>query len=89
LRRSASPLNGKAVVGGPVETLVELTHRVALLVVGSRGWGPIRRILLGSTAREVDPRGRRPVLVVPRGAATGEPGEQEPTTVEVAPRTVA
>ena len=35
---------GKAVVGSPVETLVELTHRVDLLVVGSRGWGPIRRM---------------------------------------------
>jgi hypothetical protein len=27
-----------------------------------------------------------PVLVLPRGAATGEPGEQEPITAETAPR---
>jgi len=80
---------GKAVVGSPVETLVELTHRVDLLVVGSRGWGPIRRILLGSTAARLVREAACPVLVLPRGAATGEPGEQEPTTVEIAPRATA
>jgi nucleotide-binding universal stress UspA family protein len=80
---------GKAVVGGPVETLVELTHRVDLLVVGSRGWGPIRRILLGSTAARLIREAACPVLVLPRGAATGEPGEHDPTTVEIAPRAAA
>jgi nucleotide-binding universal stress UspA family protein len=80
---------GKAVVGGAVETLVELTHRVDLLVVGSRGWGPIRRILLGSTAARLIREAACPVLVVPRGGATGQPGEQEPTTVETTPRTAA
>ena len=80
---------GKAVVGGPVETLVELTHRVNLLVVGSRGWGPIRRILLGSTAARLIREAACPVLVLPRGAATGEPGEHEPATVEIVPRTAA
>jgi nucleotide-binding universal stress UspA family protein len=80
---------GKAVVGSPVETLVELTHRVDLLVVGSRGWGPIRRILLGSTAARLIREAACPVLVLPRGAATGEPGEQEPIRVETAPRAAA
>jgi nucleotide-binding universal stress UspA family protein len=80
---------GKAVVGSPVETLVELTHRVDLLVVGSRGWGPIRRILPGSTAARLIREAACPVLVLPRGAATGEPGEHEPTTAEIAPRATA
>ena len=80
---------GKAVVGSPVETLVELTQRVDLLVVGSRGWGPIRRILLGSTAARLIREAACPVLVLPRGAATGEPGEEEPITVEAAPRAAA
>ncbi len=70
---------GEAVAGGPVETLVELTHRVDLLVVGSRGWGPIRRILLGSTTARLIREAACPVLVLPRGAATGEPGEHDPT----------
>jgi nucleotide-binding universal stress UspA family protein len=78
---------GKAVVAGPLETLVELTHRVDLLVVGSRGWGPIRRILLGSTAARLIRGAACPVLVLPRGAATGEPGEREPATVEIVPQT--
>jgi nucleotide-binding universal stress UspA family protein len=80
---------GEAIVGGPVETLVELTHRVDMLVVGSRGWGPIRRILLGSTAASLIREAACPVLVLPRGAATGEPGEHEPTRVEIAPRATA
>ena len=80
---------GKAIVGGPVETLVELTHRVDLLVVGSRGWGPIRRILLGSTTARLIREAACPVLVLPRGAATGEPGEHDPTRVEIAPRAAA
>jgi nucleotide-binding universal stress UspA family protein len=80
---------GEAVVGSPVETLVELSHRVDLLVVGSRGWGPVRRILLGSTAARLIREAACPVLVLPRGAATGEPGEQEPTTVGTAPRAAA
>jgi nucleotide-binding universal stress UspA family protein len=80
---------GEAVVGSPVETLVELSHRVDLLVIGSRGWGPVRRVLLGSTAASVIGAAACPVLVLPRGAATGQPGEQEPTTVDIAPRAAA
>src|SRR3954454_14191337 len=80
---------GRAVVGDPVETLVELTRRVDLLVVGSRGWGPIRRILLGSTAARLIREAACPVLVLPRGAATGEPGEHDPATVQIARRAAA
>jgi nucleotide-binding universal stress UspA family protein len=80
---------GKAIVGGPVETLVELSHRVDLLVVGSRGWGPVRRILVGSTAARLIREAACPVLVLPRGAATGEPGEHEPTRVESGSRAAA
>jgi hypothetical protein len=44
---------------------------------------------LGSTAARLIREAACPVLVVPRGAATGQPGEQEPTTVGIAPRTAA
>jgi nucleotide-binding universal stress UspA family protein len=80
---------GEAVIGNPVERLVELSHRVDLLAVGSRGWGPVRRILLGSTAASLIRAAACPVLVLPRGTATGQPGEQEPATVETARRTAA
>jgi nucleotide-binding universal stress UspA family protein len=39
---------------------------VDLLVVGSRGYGPIQRALLGSVSEELLARARHPVLVIPR-----------------------
>jgi hypothetical protein len=41
---------GDMVIGVPVDELLELSRRVELLVLGSRAWGPVRRILVGSTA---------------------------------------
>lgn len=38
-----------------------------LIVLGSRGRGPLRRALLGSTGRDVLHGATRPILVVPRG----------------------
>jgi nucleotide-binding universal stress UspA family protein len=70
---------GNAVIGSPVNELIELSRRVDLLVVGSRGWGPVRRILLGSTADSLIREAECPLLVVPRGA-TGDAGEHEQTT---------
>ena len=63
--------------GTAVEELTELSSRVDLLVVGSRAWGPVRRILVGSTAARLMRQAHCPVLVLPRGAATGQPGEQD------------
>ena len=40
-----------------------------LLVIGSRGYGPVRRTLLGGVSAEVTRTSACPVLVVPRGAA--------------------
>ena len=67
---------GDVVVGLPSEELVELSKAVDLLVLGSRGWGPVRRAMSGSTAAGVMRKAYAPVLVLPRGAATGEPGER-------------
>ena len=46
-----------------------------LLVVGSRGYGPLRRALLGSVSTELVGTAPCPVVVVPRGA--GIPSEVE------------
>jgi nucleotide-binding universal stress UspA family protein len=67
---------GDVVVGLPAEELAELSQDVDLLVLGSRGWGPVRRAMAGSTAAGVMRKAYAPVLVLPRGAATGEPGER-------------
>lgn len=46
-----------------------------LLVVGSRGYGPLRRVLLGSTSAGLVRSARCPVLVYPRAIrAWAEPG---------------
>lgn len=52
--------------GNPAEEILAAAERLGsdLIVVGSRQPGRIRRALLGSTAREILHRARRPVLVV-------------------------
>jgi nucleotide-binding universal stress UspA family protein len=41
---------------------------VDLIVTGSRGYGPMRSVLAGSTSRYLADHAPCPVLVVPRGA---------------------
>jgi nucleotide-binding universal stress UspA family protein len=79
------PIEGQVAVGVPVSELVALSREVDLLVVGSRCWGPVRRILVGSTAARLVREAHCPVLVLPRGAATGQPGERDPGTVAEEP----
>ncbi|HEX2104782.1 MAG TPA: universal stress protein [Solirubrobacteraceae bacterium] len=68
----------RTAAGSGAQWLVELSERVDLLVVGSRRWGPVRRTLLGSTSARLIRKAGSPVVVVPRGIATGEPGEHDP-----------
>ncbi|HEX6758047.1 MAG TPA: universal stress protein [Propionibacteriaceae bacterium] len=57
--------------GAVVESLAALsTDDVDLLVCGSRGYGPARRVLLGGVSSRLIRRARLPVAVVPR-ATTG------------------
>ena len=56
--------------GDTVDELAALDeHEVDLLVCGSRGYGPVRRVLLGGVLRKLIRRAACPVVVVPRGAA--------------------
>jgi nucleotide-binding universal stress UspA family protein len=56
--------------GDTVEALAALDDReVDLLFCGSRGYGPVRRVLLGGVLRRLVRRAACPVVVVPRGAA--------------------
>lgn len=76
LRRAAASVSkeleaeARLVVGDAVRVLDdEGRHGLDLLVLGSRGYGPLRRVLLGSVASEVVRLAPCPVLVVPRGVA--------------------
>lgn len=55
--------------GDPVEKLLEASEAgVDLLVLGSRGFGPVMRLLIGSVSSKVIRAAKCPVLVVPRPA---------------------
>jgi nucleotide-binding universal stress UspA family protein len=53
--------------GDPVPRLGEQSAGLALLVLGSRGYGPVRTVLLGSVSAGVVRTAACPVLVVPSG----------------------
>jgi nucleotide-binding universal stress UspA family protein len=54
--------------GDAAAELVERSRELDLLVVGSRGYGPVRHALLGSVTQELMKTAACPVLVVPRSA---------------------
>jgi nucleotide-binding universal stress UspA family protein len=51
----------------PPEALAALSRDVDLLVCGSRGYGPLRAVLLGGVTHRVMREARCPVIIVPRG----------------------
>jgi nucleotide-binding universal stress UspA family protein len=51
----------------PAHALVAASANLDLLVMGSRGRGPIKAIVLGSVSRRVTAEAECPVLVLPRG----------------------
>ena len=59
---------GELLYGEVVDELSMVGERGAdLLVCGSRGYGPVRRVLLGTVSSALVRQASVPVLVVPRG----------------------
>jgi nucleotide-binding universal stress UspA family protein len=57
--------------GQPAAEIIDQAGKgIDLLVMGSRNYGPIRRVMIGSTAIAVMRRSPCPVIVIPRGAGT-------------------
>jgi nucleotide-binding universal stress UspA family protein len=79
------PVEIEAFVGDPADVLIELSAHHDLLVCGSRGYGPVRAVLLGGVSHRVAAEAHCPVVVLPRGVeaslealvarAPGEPAQ--------------
>ena len=65
----------RVVVGDAGATLVTASEGADLVVVGSRGWGTLKRVALGSTSDRLVHHAACPVVVVPRPAVDAEAGE--------------
>ena len=67
---------GEVVYGDPSEELAAFANDLDLLIVGSRGHGPIGRLLSGSSSTYLARRCPCPLIVVPRRLT--EPRSQAP-----------
>ena len=75
----------RACRGTPDAELRKASEAADLLVIGSRAWGAVGRVILGSTSDRVIHDAGSPVLVVPRpprrerhATGTASPGEGTP-----------
>jgi len=66
-------IEGHAAYGLAGEELAAFGDQVDVLVVGSRGYGPVKRLVLGSTSDYLQRHARCSLLVLPRAAKS--PGE--------------
>jgi nucleotide-binding universal stress UspA family protein len=61
------PVETDAFVEDPADVLIRVSENLDLIVCGSRGYGPLRAVLLGGVSRRLAADGRCPVIVLPRG----------------------
>jgi len=68
--KALSDVEGRAVYGLSGEELAAFGDEMDILVVGSRGYGPVRRLVIGSTSEYLQRHARCSLLVLPRTAAS-------------------
>ena len=61
-------VEGTVHIGKPADRLIALTESVDVMVVGSRGYGPLRSVLLGGVSGRLIRSAACPVIVVPRSS---------------------
>jgi nucleotide-binding universal stress UspA family protein len=74
-------VDGRASYGFVGEDLAAFGEHVDLLIVGSRSYGPVRRLVYGSTAAYLERHARCSLLVLPRRANRRD-GKESETVVE-------
>jgi len=64
------PVETDAFVEDPADVLVRVSENLDLLICGSRGYGPLRAVLLGGVSRRLTAEAQCPVIVLPRGVTS-------------------
>jgi nucleotide-binding universal stress UspA family protein len=67
--RSLEDVEGDVSYGEPSEELAQFSEDLDLLIVGSRSYGSLGRLMNGSTSNYLADRGRCSLVVLPRSAA--------------------
>jgi len=81
--KSLPGVQGRAEYGLAGEELAVFSGEVDLLVIGSRNYGPLRRLMVGSTSNHLQRHARGPLLILPRGAAHATPsGDAEAASAQ-------
>jgi nucleotide-binding universal stress UspA family protein len=70
-RSPEKPVHKLVLDGNPADLLVEFSRAADLMVVGSRGRGGFKGLLLGSTSQAIIQHAACPVLIVPQRASNG------------------
>jgi nucleotide-binding universal stress UspA family protein len=65
-------VQGRAVYGLTGEELASFGDELDVLVVGSRGYGPLKRLVLGSTSEYLERHARCSLVVIPRVAINAD-----------------
>ena len=69
-----------ALSGSAARALIGRSERLDLLILGSRGYGPLRSVIVGGVSGQVVRGARCPVIVIPRGAEAPLDALFAPTT---------
>jgi nucleotide-binding universal stress UspA family protein len=70
---AGTSVTGRMLDGDPVTLLRDASAELDLMVLGSRGYGPVRTLLLGSVSRALVRDAACPVMVLPRSRAGRHP----------------
>jgi nucleotide-binding universal stress UspA family protein len=82
LRELGDDVEGDAVCGRPREELVRFGENLDLLLVGSRGYGPLGRLFHGGVSGYLARHAPCPLLILPRGRASAAAGHRSRRTEE-------